>query len=133
MTSQFTDDSGSIDLLSRAGLDPRGARRTMRFSARDLSESTERDALIQQLARVDQDQLWVAAEALRTWCRVTGESRDDGERVTMRINFDDAGEARFIVLGLGAGVDVIAPAELRERIAATITEMFARVQARDRA
>jgi uncharacterized protein YhaN len=66
VTSQFTDDHGQIDLLSRAGLDARSARRTMRFTAQDLAEATERDELIQQLARVDQDQLWVAAEALRS-------------------------------------------------------------------
>lgn len=66
VTSQFLDDQGRIDLLSRAGLDPRSARRTMRFTAQDLSEATERDRLIQQLARVDQNQLWVAAEALRS-------------------------------------------------------------------
>lgn len=66
VTAQFVDASGEINLLERAGLDTRSARRTMRFSARDLTETTERDQLIQQLARVDQDQLWVAAEALRT-------------------------------------------------------------------
>lgn len=64
VTAQFTDSAGSIDLLSRAGLDPRGARRVMRFSAQDLAETTERDAFIQQLARVEQNELWVAAEAL---------------------------------------------------------------------
>jgi hypothetical protein len=64
VTSQFTDASGSIDLLSRAGLDPRSARRVMRFGAQELSETTERDTLIQRLARVDQNELWVAAEAL---------------------------------------------------------------------
>ena len=66
VTTQFSDASGSIDLLSRAGLDSRSARRTMRFTAQDLAESTARDELIQQLARVDQDQLWSAAHALRT-------------------------------------------------------------------
>ena len=66
VTAQFSDASGSIDLLSRAGLDSRSARRTMRFTAQDLAESTARDELIQQLARVDQDQLWSAAHALRT-------------------------------------------------------------------
>jgi hypothetical protein len=76
VTSQFTDDAGEIDLLSRAGLDPRGARRTMRFTAQDLAEATERDHLIQQLARVDQNQLWVAAEALRTAQRRLEEEAD---------------------------------------------------------
>ena len=36
----------------------------MRFGAQDLAETTERDKLIQRLARVDQNELWVAAEAL---------------------------------------------------------------------
>jgi ABC-type multidrug transport system fused ATPase/permease subunit len=76
VTSQFTDANGEIDLLSRAGLDTRSARRTMRFTAQDLAESTERDQLIQQLARVDQDQLWVAAEALRTAQRRLEEEAD---------------------------------------------------------
>jgi uncharacterized protein YhaN len=76
VTGQFVDDHGQIDLLSRAGLDPRSARRTMRFTAQDLAESTERDQLIQQLARVDQDQLWVAAEALRTAQRRLEEEAD---------------------------------------------------------
>ena len=64
VTTQFTDPSGAIDLLSRAGMDARSARRAMRFGAQDLAETTERGALIQQLARVDQNELWVAAEAL---------------------------------------------------------------------
>ena len=76
VTGQFVDDEGQIDLLSRAGLDPRSARRTMRFTAQDLAEATERDQLIQQLARVDQDQLWVAAEALRTAQRRLEEEAD---------------------------------------------------------
>ena len=38
----------------------------MRFTAQDLAESTARDELIQQLARVDQEQLWSAADALRS-------------------------------------------------------------------
>lgn len=76
VTSQFTGADGQIDLLARAGLDGRTARRTMRFSARDLTETTERDRLVQQLARVDQDQLWVAAEALRSAQRRLEEEAD---------------------------------------------------------
>lgn len=64
VTEQFSDATGSIDLLSRAGLDPRAARRTMRFSAQDLAETTERGRYIQQLARIEQNELWSAAEAL---------------------------------------------------------------------
>ncbi len=76
VTGQFVDAEGQIDLLSRAGLDARSARRTMRFTAQDLAEATERDQLIQQLARVDQDQLWVAAETLRTAQRRLEEEAD---------------------------------------------------------
>lgn len=65
VTSQFTGADGAIDLLARAGLDPRSARRVMRMGPTELAETTERDALIAQLARVDQQELWVAAEALR--------------------------------------------------------------------
>lgn len=64
VTSQFVDGSGTIDLLARAGLDGRSARRIMRFSARDLAEATERDGLIHRLSRVEQNELWMAAEAL---------------------------------------------------------------------
>ena len=64
VTEQFTDVTGSIDLLSRAGLDARTARRVMRFGAQDLAETTERGAYIQQLARIEQNELWTAAEAL---------------------------------------------------------------------
>ncbi|UDY33904.1 hypothetical protein [Dermatobacter hominis] len=64
VTQQFSDATGSIDLLSRAGLDARTARRVMRFGAQDLAETTERGAYIQQLARIEQNELWSAAEAL---------------------------------------------------------------------
>jgi len=64
VTQQFSDASGAIDLLYRAGLDQRTARRTMRFSAQDLAETTERGHYIQQLARIEQNELWSAAEAL---------------------------------------------------------------------
>lgn len=66
VTTQFSDENGSINLLSRAGLDSRTARRAMRFNAQDLIEATDRDRLIGDLARLDQKELWVAAEALRS-------------------------------------------------------------------
>jgi len=76
VTDQFTDVNGEINLLSRAGLDHHQARRSMRFNAQDLAESAARDSLIQQLARVDQKQLWVAAESLRTAQRRLEEEAD---------------------------------------------------------
>lgn len=65
-TAQFIDSRGRIDLLSRVGLDSHSAKRVMRFTAQDLAESAERDSLIQELARVDQAELWAAAEQLET-------------------------------------------------------------------
>ena len=120
VTGQFVDANGEIDLLSRAGLDPRSARRTMRFTAQDLAEATERDELIQQLARVDQDQLWVAAEALRTAQRrleeeadAVGSSVEDAaviERIEQRHDEFERSQTRseqvrkvtFVVAGLSA-------------------------------
>ncbi len=120
VTAQFTDARGEIDLLSRAGLDPRGARRTMRFTAQDLAESTARDELIQQLARVDQDQLWSAATALRTAQRrledeadAVGTSVEDAaviERIEQRHEAFERTQAQseqvrhvtFVVAGLAA-------------------------------
>lgn len=120
VTSQFVDSEGQIDLLSRAGLDPRSARRTMRFTAQDLAEATERDRLIQTLARVDQDQLWVAAEALRSAQRrleeeadAVGSSVEDAaviERIEQRHEEFEQSQARseqvrritFMVAGLAA-------------------------------
>lgn len=85
VTSQFTDGDGRIDLLARAGLDHRSARRTMRFAAQDLAESTERDELIRQLAAVDQQELWVAAENLRG-----AEMRLDSEARAIGAGVEDA-------------------------------------------
>lgn len=66
VTTQFSDERGSINLLGRAGLDSRTARRAMRFNAQDLLEATDRDRIIGDLAKLDQRELWVAAEALRS-------------------------------------------------------------------
>jgi hypothetical protein len=65
VTDDFSDDDGKIDLLGRAGLDLRGAREVMRFGSQDLVTTRERDRLVQELAQVNQNELWVAAEALR--------------------------------------------------------------------
>ncbi len=120
VTAQFTDAAGEIDLLSRAGLDSRSARRTMRFTAQDLAESTARDELIQQLARVDQEQLWAAAHSLRTAQRqleheadAVGTSVEDAaviERIEQRHEEFERTQAQseqvrhitFVVAGLAA-------------------------------
>ena len=67
-----------------------------------------------------------AAETLKTWCRVVEESNGNAESVALCVDFDDADEACFVVLGLGAGVEVIEPADLRDRVAANVAAMYAR-------
>jgi len=49
--------------------------------------------------------------------------------VTLRVQFEDEEQARFVVLGLGPGVDVLEPATLRERIAADVAAMAERLRA----
>jgi len=65
VTAQFSDENGTIDLLSRAGMDARTARGLMRFGPADMVTTRERDRIVQRLARVNQNELWVSAEALR--------------------------------------------------------------------
>ncbi len=65
VTAKFSDGEGKIDFLSRAGLDPQVARRTLRFGANDLVTDRERDRIVRELSQVNQNELWVAAEALR--------------------------------------------------------------------
>jgi predicted DNA-binding transcriptional regulator YafY len=71
-----------------------------------------------------------AAAIVQAWCRVRPD-RTDGHRgdhgwVELGVDFDDEADACFVVLGLGARVEVVAPASLRERIAAEVAEMFTR-------
>lgn len=66
VTDQFADDDGAVNLLARTGLDARSAKSAMRIASGDLLTTTERDALLQHLAHVNQNELWVAAEALRS-------------------------------------------------------------------
>src|SRR4051812_623544 len=120
VTAEFSDDQGNIDLLARAGLDGRSARELMRFSSSDLITTSERDRTVQELAQVNQNELWVAAEALRQASRrLDEEAADVGstpedaavvERIEQRhAEFEDAQahlEKRrrltFIVSGLSA-------------------------------
>lgn len=59
------------------------------------------------------------ARQLQAWCAAAPvESREAPEDwVTLRVDFDTVGQARFLVLGLGAGVRVLAPEELRQSVA----------------
>jgi len=85
VTREFSDDEGNIDLLSRAGLSPRQAKEAMRFTAADLVTSRERDEMIRSLAGVNQNELWVAAEALRQ-----AQRRLDEEAAAVGTSAEDA-------------------------------------------
>jgi len=65
VTAEFTSGDTFIDLLAPSGLDVRSAKTAMRIGTGDLLTSHERDELIRGLAQVNQNELWVAAEALR--------------------------------------------------------------------
>ena len=65
VTAEFTSGDTFIDLLAPSGLDVRSAKTAMRIATGDLLTSHERDELIRALAQVNQNELWVAAEALR--------------------------------------------------------------------
>lgn len=85
VTSEFSDDDGRIDLLGRAGLDARSAREVMRFGQSDLVTTRERDLTIARLAQVNQNELWVAAEALRL-----AQRRLDDEAAAVGSSAEDA-------------------------------------------
>ncbi len=65
-----------------------------------------------------------AARSLQRW-RATSlvepaPAGNAGEWVTLRVGFDDEDQACFVVLGHGPRAEVIAPASLRERVAADL-------------
>jgi predicted DNA-binding transcriptional regulator YafY len=72
-----------------------------------------------------------SARSLRTW-RPPGSVHDvadadaDG-RVTLRVSFECEDEARFLTLGMGAGVEVLAPAALRDHVRETAATIVARL------
>lgn len=65
-----------------------------------------------------------AVASLRCWRRiepVTGDGGGDADGwVTVRVGFEDEGQARFVVLGLGSRAEVLAPAELRDAVVADL-------------
>lgn len=73
-----------------------------------------------------------AADNLRMYCRVVTESPRPDRRVTLKVDFDGEDDACFVVLGLGTGVEVVEPAALRERVAASVSAVYARLPGRVR-
>ena len=76
-----------------------------------------------------------AAKRLRGWLRATPTDSADvaglGEGWTaMRVEFEDLGQARFMVLGLGSRARVINPPELSQAVEEEITAMLGQLRGR---
>jgi predicted DNA-binding transcriptional regulator YafY len=62
-----------------------------------------------------------AARSMRSWRSAAAPAEKGGARdgwVTLRVQFDDEEQARFVALGFGPRADVIEPAALRQTVAA---------------
>ena len=73
-----------------------------------------------------------AAEWVKTWQIASPTeplpSPDADGWITLHVQFDHEGEARFLVLGLGSRVEVVEPASLRDRVAAEVAKVNARLR-----
>jgi hypothetical protein len=65
VSDRFRNAAGEIDLLARAGLDARAAKRRLRLTPNDLVASSYTDQVVRRLAQVDPIELWSAAERVR--------------------------------------------------------------------
>jgi hypothetical protein len=61
VTDAFRGEEGSVNLLERAGLNERTAKRQMRLTATDLATRSTQEDFILTLAHVDQGRLWDVA------------------------------------------------------------------------
>jgi hypothetical protein len=61
VTDAFRSSDGSVNLLDRAGLNDRNAKRKMRITEQDLASRSEQEDAIVALARLDQGRLWDVA------------------------------------------------------------------------
>jgi len=118
VTSHFASESGSINLLARAGLDTHSARRLMQLNSAQLSESLDGDRYVLQLATVEQSELWATANLLNSAKEnlvdesdELGTSVEDAEAITRiearHSEFEDAQEqaeqirkVNFLVAGI---------------------------------
>ncbi len=67
VSDRFRNQAGEIDILARAGLNPRSARHLVRLGAGELRASGQTDQLLALLASCDPAALWPRAEcAIRT-------------------------------------------------------------------
>lgn len=65
VSDRYRTPAGEIDLLARAGLDVREARRSMRITPDDLHTASENERYLQKLAHVDEGRLWELAEKVK--------------------------------------------------------------------
>jgi hypothetical protein len=61
VSDRFRNSAGEIDILARAGLNPRSARQLVRLGAAELRASGQIDQLVAQLAGCDPNELWARA------------------------------------------------------------------------
>lgn len=61
VTDAFLAADGSVNLLDRAGLNERTAKRTMRVTDQDLASHSQQEDAVVALARLDQGRLWDVA------------------------------------------------------------------------
>jgi hypothetical protein len=71
---------------------------------------------------------------MKAWQKTTpveeeGSAGEDGW-VVLRVQFHDEEQARFVAMGLGQSVDVLAPESLRLRVAAELAAAVERLQLR---
>ena len=64
VTEDFTTDQG-LDVLRRAGIDPRGARRQLCMNPDDLATRSQLETYLTTLARIDQARLWDVADKVK--------------------------------------------------------------------
>lgn len=88
VSDRFRNRDGEIDLLARAGLDTRTAKRKMRLTSADLTAETQTDQVLRRLALLDPTELWSAAERVRitedhlqSEAEATGSQPEDAEVV----------------------------------------------------
>jgi predicted DNA-binding transcriptional regulator YafY len=117
-----------VSRIEAAAILDKPSKRPAQFDlAEHWRESTERFQEGWQKVEVTLRLEARAAANIRRWRLVLEEieSRDGWE--TLRVQFDHPEEAVFVVLGMGARVEVLTPETLRERVAAEIKAMATRI------
>jgi hypothetical protein len=89
VSDRFRGPDGTIDLLARAGLDPRSAKRTMRVGPHDLHTTSQEERYLEALARIEQGRLWDLADkvtereaSLESEAEATGSAPEDVDIVS---------------------------------------------------